>query len=116
MSSFLGGEIEILLEDFSRVSSSVAVASLPMPYSYWLDTGRSALYVALEDIIRKGGIRQAWLPAYCCESILSPFKALNFKINYYSVGQSFTTPKDLPLDLNNQVFLYIHYFGKKHSH
>jgi hypothetical protein len=115
MNKFLGGEIEILLEDFYRGSFSVPTASLPMPYTYWLDTGRSALYIALEDILRKGCVRKAWLPAYGCESILSQFKAHGFEINFYSVGQSFTEPEGLPPELHNEVFLYIHYFGKKNT-
>jgi len=115
MNKFLGGEIEILLEDLYKNSSNIPSISLPMPYTYWLDTGRSALYIALEDILKKGGMRKAWLPAYCCESILSPFKAHNFEINFYSVGQAFAAPEGLPPELDNQTFLYIHYFGKKNT-
>jgi hypothetical protein len=84
-------------------------------YYTFFDTGRSALYVALLEIIKRGGIREAWLPRYCCESVLLPFKALGFHLNYYSMGADLRTPAGLPRHLSGETFLFIHYFGKKNT-
>lgn len=81
----------------------------------YFDTGRSALYVALLEIIKRGGLREAWVPRYCCESVLLPFKALGFHLNYYSMGADLITPSGLPLHLSGDTFLFIHYFGKKNT-
>ncbi len=114
MTNFIGGELEISLEMLSQ-SPVKNPGALPTNHLVWLDTGRSALYLALQDILKKGGSRQAWLPAYCCGSILMPFKKLGFEIHFYSLSQSLKDPKGLPHRLDNQVFLYIHYFGKKNE-
>jgi len=110
----IGGEFEINAGELSRLpidNFSPTLKSKKM----WLDTGRSAIYAALKTIISQGGSRIAWLPAYSCESIVLAFEALEFDVNYYSMGEDLQTPSGLPEDIENQTLLFIHYFGKSNS-
>jgi hypothetical protein len=86
-----------------------------MPYTLSVDTGRSAIFVALQDILRHGGRKIAYLPAYCCESVLYPFQQLGFKLQFYSAGKDLASPDGMPVDIENTAFLYIHYFGLRND-
>lgn len=90
--------------------------TLPKPALLWTDTGRSAIYLALQEIIRQGGKKQAWLPAYCCPSVIAPFAALGFAVRFYSMGPDLRSPTGLPQNLDNgETFLFIHYFGVRNE-
>jgi len=69
--------------------------------------------MALLSVIRHGGKKEAWLPRYCCRSVLLPFQSLGFKLNFYSMGADLNSPSGLPAGLNGETFFFIHYFGKK---
>ena len=46
-------------------------------------SGRTAIDYVLEDIPR--GIKNVYMPSYCCESMLQPFLEKNIYIYYYDV-------------------------------
>lgn len=81
----------------------------------WVDSGRSALCLALTDL-RRRGIRRAWLPFLCCSSVVEPFLDLSFSLSFYGQGG----PEDRPFWLAppkgfapspDEALLFIHYFG-----
>ncbi|NLI91357.1 MAG: hypothetical protein GX434_03890 [Peptococcaceae bacterium] len=109
----LGGELEITLEDFLKPESNSIVPLCSKENTLYLDSGRSAIYLALSDILSQGGKREAWLPRYCCQSVELPFLKLGFTLNYYSTGRDLNTPCGLPEKLAGETFLFIHYFGKR---
>ena len=82
-------------------------------YVIFTDTGRSAIYLALQQIISKKENFVAWIPFYCCKTVIQPFIQLGFEINYYSMGYDLDSPLGLPEKLSDAVILYIHYFGKE---
>lgn len=107
----IGGELEIGPEQLAAPVLRHKL-TLPKPFLLWADTGRSAIYLALREIIRRGGKKQAWLPAYCCPSVIAPFAALGFVIRFYSMGPDLQSPAGLPQNLDDgETFLFIHYFG-----
>jgi len=110
----MGGEFEISPK---ALQSKIIAAppGLPMPYTMSLDTGRSGIFVALQDILRRGGRKIAYLPAYCCESVLLPFQHLGFELRFYSAGGDLASPVGMPVDVENATFLYIHYFGLRNE-
>ena len=70
----IGGEFEISIEDYllpNMVTSIDDIYSNKRNHLYF-DTGRSALYVALQDIIQRKGKKVAWLPIYTCSSVILP--------------------------------------------
>jgi len=110
----LGGDFEIGPE--SLQSKVIAAAPCPpMPHTMSLDTGRSAILVALQDILLRGGRKIAYLPAYCCESVLSPFQQLSFELRFYSMGKDLINPAGMPTDIEDSTFLYVHYFGLRND-
>jgi len=110
----MGGEFEIC----PKLLQSKVIAAAPnmsMPYTMTLDTGRSGILVALQDILRRGGRKIAYLPAYCCESVLIPFQQLGFALRFYSTGNNIATPAGMPAEVEDSTFLYIHYFGMRND-
>jgi hypothetical protein len=106
----IGGEFELNTDILAQGSFSRPVSDMNFIYT---DLGRSAIYLALQAILQHGGSKQAWLPAYCCSTVMLPFRELGFDINFYSMGHDLKTPAGLPTQLNDCTFLYIHYFGTK---
>ncbi len=106
----IGGEIEIS-PALLAVPSFASIPALPKPNTIWLDTGRSALYLALLEIIRRGGTKRAWLPAYVCGSVVAAFKALDFELRFYPVGSRLEGPRFPDEIAKGDAFLYVHYFG-----
>ena len=84
-------------------------------YNYFLNSGRSAIYLSLMIVKSKIKKFKAFLPYYCCPSILQPFKELNIEIIFYGMGSDLNTPFNLPNKVDNSVFFFIHYFGFKNS-
>jgi UDP-N-acetylglucosamine 2-epimerase (non-hydrolysing)/GDP/UDP-N,N'-diacetylbacillosamine 2-epimerase (hydrolysing) len=110
----VGGDFEVNAKAFAAPVAA-PLPALSKPYVCWLDTGRSALHVALCDILRRGGGRTAYLPVYCCESVLAPFQRLGFDVHFYSMGEDLATPSSMPDPLDGSTFLYIHYFGARNQ-
>ena len=106
----IGGELEISPALLAGPSFA-SIPALPKPNAIWMDTGRSALYLALLDIIRRGGTKRAWLPAYVCGSVVTTFKALDFELQFYPVGSRLDASRFPDEIAKGDAFLYVHYFG-----
>ncbi len=110
----VGGELEIRSSMFEADIVN-SVPSFAKSHLLWVDSGRSAIRVALETILQRGGRLLAYLPTFCCESVIAPFESLGFEVRYYSMGGDLATPAALPVDLEGSTFLYIHYFGLRND-
>jgi hypothetical protein len=85
------------------------------PNEVWLDTGRSALKLALEHISSAGTSGKAWVPAYVCPSVTHAFKSKGFSVRYYAVEPDLglrSLPASFATSDKRDVFLFIHYFGR----
>lgn len=109
----IGGELTLSLNDFMQRPGASGFMPGLHKHQLLLDTGRAAIYLALLNILQRGGKKEAWLPAYCCSSVLLPFRRLGFKLHFYTMGRDLASPGALPLDLNDLTFVFIHYFGKR---
>jgi UDP-N-acetylglucosamine 2-epimerase (non-hydrolysing)/GDP/UDP-N,N'-diacetylbacillosamine 2-epimerase (hydrolysing) len=107
---WVGGDFAVDSE-MLQLKTVAATPGFSLPYTLMLDTGRSGIFVALKDILRRGGRKVAYLPAFCCDAVLFPFEQLGFDIRFYSAGKDLASPTGLPVDLEDTVFLFIHYFG-----
>lgn len=108
----IGGEFEL---DANLFANDVCNTLENDANCIYTDLGRSALKLALQAILQKGCSKNAWLPAYCCSSVIQPFRELGFDIKFYSMGSDMKTPSKLPSPMTDGAFLFIHYFGKKNS-
>lgn len=113
----IGGELEIQMEDILSPAMApateyplISMHSNQRHYLYF-DSGRSAIYAALQDIMQRNGKKVAWLPAYTCNSVITPFQKCGFDIHFYSMGGDLQSPAKLPDKLELETFLFIHYFG-----
>lgn len=89
------------------------VLSSPFPYM----RGRQAVFSCAREALFYG-IRllshapvRAHIPAYCCKSVLSPFKKLGIEIIFYDIGKNFEPVLDRAKFRQEDIFLLIHYFG-----
>ncbi|HEV7860362.1 MAG TPA: DegT/DnrJ/EryC1/StrS family aminotransferase [Pyrinomonadaceae bacterium] len=73
----------------------------------WTTSGRGALTLVLKNLWANG-VRHVHLPAYLCESVLLPVRALGFKFSFYPVDLSLAAQPDPPA---GSTVLVIHYFG-----
>lgn len=49
-------------------------------------SGRTALHYILLDIVKDNRISRAWMPSYCCDSMIQPFLDLSIPVVYYDVN------------------------------
>ena len=105
----IGGEFEI---DISSLDAKENTSVLPYPnhFKIWLDTGRSAIHLALEDIKKRSPSRAALLPAFICPTVVEPFLKLGFSVKYYSESSLM----DLCVK-DNQTIFFANYFGKRNG-
>lgn len=76
----------------------------------WFLSGRVALNYILTDIRKKYSLKQAWLPSWCCDSMIKPFLDNGFNVKFYSVyydGKKLV--QEIPQDA--EVILVLDYFG-----
>ena len=78
-------------------------------YQYTI-SGRTAIQLAIED---SGISGKALLPSYCCDSMIEPFRANGFRIDYYSVDDRDGLHYEFPSIDSYQVVLFCNYFGFK---
>ena len=81
--------------------------SLPRPGSL-VFSGRTAIDAVLDKI---SGAKTALLPAYCCDSMIDPFRRRGFGISFYSV--EFDGGFKIRFSGNADILLWCNYFGFK---
>ena len=55
-------------------------------FNYSLNSGRAAIFLSLMIIKTKLKKFRAFLPYYCCPSIIQPFRELKIEVIYYGMG------------------------------
>jgi len=82
------------------------------PYSQWLNTGRSALSVALRSLRKIHGCNRIWIPTFVCPCIRETCLRNSFSIEYYSLDRNLNIlPGALDGAGTGDAFLWVHYFG-----
>jgi hypothetical protein len=94
----IGGYSELGLNKFSGRHSDALK----------LNTGRNCL----EYILRANDYKKIYLPFYICEVIFEPIKKLDINFDFYSIDKNLDPIFDFTLN-DNEVFLYVNYFGIK---
>lgn len=75
-------------------------------------SGRTALDIIICDILKVSDVRTAYLPSYCCHSIIEPFVSNGLDVEFYGVIYTSDGLK-INVDVNNgcNIILLIDYFG-----
>ena len=74
-------------------------------------SGRTAIYFCLKNITCKRKIERAYVPSYCCDSMIEPFLEFGIEIEYYSVYYDGGLKYDIEIKNNVDLFLAMNYFG-----
>lgn len=104
----LGGDFEIDPSVLFQAEAS-NLPLLPNHFKLWVDTGRSAISLALQEIISRGGVRKALLPAYICPTVVKPFLKIGFQVRFYNSDFA----KERPEVETGETLLFAHYHGKR---
>ncbi|MDE6785369.1 MAG: sugar transferase, partial [Ruminococcus sp.] len=79
-------------------------------------SGRAAIYLALSDILKTTSCKKAYLPVYCCVSMLQPFLDLEIPVEFYTVRcENGNIVCDLPDAEKDTVVLIMNYFGVQYE-
>lgn len=75
--------------------------------------GRTALDFIIKDIKFKHSIKSAYLPSYCCASMVIPFIENDIKVDFYNVKYSKQNgfEYDIDYDKSTDIFLAMNYYG-----
>ena len=101
--------------DFSNQSEYKRDSSRWLPRvddSCFTFSGRSAIELALLDIIKEKKVDRAYVPSYCCESMVTPFIRNGIHVEFYDV--SFQEGKfiyNIDENIKCDVALVMSYFG-----
>jgi hypothetical protein len=110
----IGGEFELNPASF-HLPADRPLPTLPSAFSYWTDTGRSALLLAAHDILGRGGKPVVWLPAFCCRSVSQPFGQAGFTLQYYNAAELHGEDNVPPNPQPGESVLFVHYFGYRNG-
>ena len=90
-----------MLSKFAEIGSEFWIEEMPEKLLTERDgvyalSGRTAIDLILQDIMKKRPIRSVLMPAWCCDSMLAPFLDGNIDVRFYDVilGTQITTNKD----------------------
>lgn len=71
-------------------------------------SGRTAIDLIIQDILKTRKIRNVYMPAWCCDSMLAPFVAHGIHVDFYDIGHTDGT------DFTD-VFYVTNYFGYENT-
>lgn len=75
-------------------------------------SGRTALELTARDLREERGAKSVYIPAYCCESMIEPFKKQGYTIKRYAVEPySKTIHRQVFTDHGCDAILLMDYFG-----
>lgn len=84
-------------------------------YTYTF-SGRSAIELALVNIMRTKEIKRVYMPSYCCTSMIGPFKKYNIELLFYDVQfNGSRIDYDINESLDYDLFFAMSYFGVEQS-
>lgn len=77
-------------------------------------SGRTAIDLIIQDIISTKQVINVYMPAWCCDSMLTPFVAHGIHVVFYDVGHTESTEIFCHTD-GTDIFYVTNYFGYENS-
>lgn len=74
-------------------------------------SGRTAIDLVINEIKKNKKIKSIYLPSYCCDTMIKPFKKNNIKIEFYKVYFENGLKYDIDINKKIDVFFAMNYFG-----
>ena len=86
-------------------------------YGVYCLSGRTAIDLILQDILRRKSVKSVAMPAWCCDSMVAPFLAHGIEVKFYDYGHTEsaeTTEYYLTTD-STDIFYLTNYFGYENT-
>ena len=48
-------------------------------------SGRTAIDLILQDTLKHKSVKNVYMPAYCCDSMIAPFLQRNIRVDFYDM-------------------------------
>lgn len=79
----------------------------------WFESGRTALEYIIADIKNKYEAKRAFIPSWCCESMIIPFKKAGISVSFYPVylDANSSLVQEVPQTDKEDIILVMDYFG-----
>lgn len=77
--------------------------------------GRVALAAILDDLLTVRSIKTAYIPSYCCDSMIQPFIKRKIKVKYYDVYYEDEIKYSITEQCTCDLFLAMNYFGSRNK-
>lgn len=83
-------------------------------------SGRTAIDLIIQDIVRTKRVRNVYMPAWCCDSMLAPFAAHRIHVDFYDVVHTESTESTAIIchtDFTDHtdIFYVTNYFGYENT-
>ncbi len=78
-------------------------------------SGRTAIDLILQDIMRHKSVRNVYMPAYCCDSMIVPFLQRNIRVDFYDMFFDGKLNYKIDVDKNADILYVNNYFGYENT-
>lgn len=105
---------------FSEIGSEFWIDSSPKELLSHRDgvyalSGRTAIDLIIQDILSNRHVRNVYMPAWCCDSMLTPFISRDFQIFFYDISYSGKLEYVIDDTISADIFYLTNYFGYENT-
>lgn len=104
----------------SEIGSEFWIEDFPLQLTVEKDglytiSGRTAIDLILQDILRKRAIQRIYMPAWCCNSMIAPFSDRGLDVLFYDLSLSGSLKYEIDEGIECDVFYLTNYFGYENT-
>ena len=107
--------MEIGSEFWLDESLELRAYSLEVRGERYVLSGRTAIDLILQDILKKREVRSVYMPAWCCDSMLSPFQSRGVEVELYDISFDGELHYHIDADKTPDIFYVTNYFGYENT-
>lgn len=78
-------------------------------------SGRTAIDLIIQDIVKTRPIHNAYLPAWCCDSMVEPFLSRGIQVELYDMSHDGSLNYHIDVKKQTDVFYLSNYFGYENT-
>lgn len=78
-------------------------------------SGRTAIDLIIQDIVKTRPVRNAYLPAWCCDSMVEPFLSRGIQVVLYDMSYDGSLNYHIDAEKHTDVFYISNYFGYENT-
>lgn len=78
-------------------------------------SGRTAIDIIIKDILKTRKVRNVYLPAYCCDSMIDPFIRNGIDVKLYDIDYDEKLKYLIDADTETDIFYVNNYFGYENT-